>query len=141
MHSTDVESPPPPAYTPHVCMSILRTSVWASTPKVSHAPISVRMLVVNDPAVRPTVADLREKHYEDTGHDCYLLKADENTVIDTTIKVRTKQLLSATSSTRVLNRRVLSYLASYDMATNICQAHSPPRHRPLTPVSDPRFLN
>jgi len=36
--------------------------------------------------VRPTIADLREKAYEERGLDCYLLRADEDTVIDTTLK-------------------------------------------------------
>ena len=36
--------------------------------------------------LRPSVADLREKVYERTGHDVYLLAADDKTVIDTTVK-------------------------------------------------------
>ena len=36
--------------------------------------------------VRPSVADLREKVYERTGHDVYLLAADSKTVVDTTVK-------------------------------------------------------
>jgi len=47
LHSTDVESPPPPP-PQRVCMSI--------HPKGSHAPISDRVLVINDPTGRRTCA-------------------------------------------------------------------------------------
>ena len=37
--------------------------------------------------------------------------------------------LPATSSTRILNPCLLSYMEYYDVASIICQAHCPPRHR------------
>ena len=37
-------------------------------------------------SLRPSVANLRERAYEASGHDCYLLMADPSTVIDTTMK-------------------------------------------------------
>ena len=72
MDSTDVESPPPPPYTPGVCMSIggllrtntrptlhlllllhiFRASLSAFTLKVRHVPISARGIGLNDPPAR-----------------------------------------------------------------------------------------
>jgi hypothetical protein len=43
----------------------------------------------------------------------------------------------ATSSTCVLKPHSLRYMASYDMASNICQARYPPRH---PPHSEPSFI-
>jgi len=43
---------------------------------IAKQPVRAGTMVIEyrGETVRPTVADLREKHYEDTGHDCYLLK-------------------------------------------------------------------
>ena len=60
-------------------------------------------------------------------------REDDGVALDATIqtleqmlKVWTKQKLLATQA--ISNPRFLSYMASYDVASNICQARSPPRH-------------
>jgi len=47
--------------------------------------------------------------------------------------------LPTTSSTRILNPRVLSQLASYDVASNICLARLPTTSS--TRILDPRVLS
>ena len=49
---------------------------------------------------------------------------------------RDHQILPATSSRRICIPPFLSHVASCDAASNVCQAHGPPRH---PPHSNPRF--
>ena len=55
---------------------------------IAKQPIKAGTMVIpfRGEKLRPSVANLREKKYEETGKDCYLLMADPKTVIDTTCK-------------------------------------------------------
>ena len=53
---------------------------------ISKVPIKAGSMVIiyRGEAVRPAVADIREAKYERDGTDCYLLRADDHTVVDST---------------------------------------------------------
>ncbi|EEH53253.1 set domain protein [Micromonas pusilla CCMP1545] len=55
---------------------------------IAKKPVKAGSMVIEfrGEIVKPHVADLREKAYDDANIDCYLLKADEKTVIDTTMR-------------------------------------------------------
>jgi hypothetical protein len=57
------------------------------------------------------------------------------------IKVGPGRHFPATSSTHILCHRFLSYMASYNEASNICQAYRPPPTSSTTSILDPRFLS
>ena len=52
----------------------------------THIKAGTMVVPFRGESVRPSVANLREKAYELSGRDCYLLMADPRTVIDTTNK-------------------------------------------------------
>jgi NuA3 HAT complex component NTO1 len=52
----------------------------------THIKAGTMVVPFRGESVRPSVANLREKAYEASGRDCYLLMADPKTVIDTTAK-------------------------------------------------------
>ena len=58
---------------------------WGLVAKVFHKAGSI-VTQFKGETCRSTVADLRETFYEDNGGDCYLLKQDDDTVVDCTFQ-------------------------------------------------------